>query len=247
MKQGKYEEALKYSQVVFDYFEGRPTSYNSEYFDCHRQVLEKLGRYKEAYEISMVLNKMKSQQLSNNVEEEVAEGRFRQDLFYRLHIVPLTLPPLRERTDDIEPLARHFVDKLRGRTNPDIEQISDEAVALLRNYHFPGNVRELENIVEQALVFANPPQLTPDDLPPQVTGGTPKLDQLQLPTSNVGLTEFLENAERQVILAAYEGAKGVKTETARRLKIKASALYYKLEKYGIGTVSSRPTTEKPET
>ena len=132
---------------------------------------------------------------NKNLEEEVAEGRFRQDLFYRLHIVPLTLPPLRERTDDIEPLARHFVDKLRGRTNPDIEQISDEAVALLRNYHFPGNVRELENIVEQALVFANPPQLTPDDLPPQVTGGTPKLDQLQLPTSNVGLTEFLENQQ----------------------------------------------------
>ena len=184
---------------------------------------------------------------NKDLEKEVAEGRFRQDLFYRLHIVPLTLPPLRERTDDIEPLAHHFVDKLKARTNAEIERINQDALSLLRNYHFPGNVRELENIIEQALVFANPPELTPDDLPAQVTGSAPKLNQLQLPTSNVGLTEFLENAERQMILAAYEGAKGVKTETARRLKIKASALYYKLEKYGIGTITSRPTTEKPET
>ena len=184
---------------------------------------------------------------NRDLEKEVAEGRFRQDLFYRLHIVPLTLPPLRERTDDIEPLARHFVEKLKARTNPEIESIDEGSIAQLRNYHFPGNVRELENIIEQALVFANPPVLTPDDLPAQVTGRAPMLNQLQLPTSNVGLTEFLENAERQMILSAYEAANGVKTETARRLKIKASALYYKLEKYGIGTITSRPTTEKPET
>ncbi|MEE2900785.1 MAG: sigma-54 dependent transcriptional regulator [Myxococcota bacterium] len=184
---------------------------------------------------------------NRDLEKEVAEGRFRQDLFYRLHIVPLTLPPLRERTDDIEPLARHFVEKLKARTNPEIESIDEGSIAQLRNYHFPGNVRELENIIEQALVFADPPVLTPDDLPAQVTGRAPQLDQLQISTGNLGLNQFLENAERQMILSAYEAANGVKTETARRLKIKASALYYKLEKYGIGTITSRPTTEKPET
>jgi len=180
---------------------------------------------------------------NKDLEKEVEEGRFRQDLFYRLHIVPLNLPPLRQRTDDIIPLARHFVEKLRARTNAEIENICAQAESLLMNYGFPGNVRELENIIEQALVFANPPSIEVDDLPAQVSGSKPRLDQLPVPSGGVGLTEFLENAERQMILAAYEAANGVKTETARRLKIKASALYYKLEKYGIGTIASRTDPE----
>ena len=183
---------------------------------------------------------------NKDLEKEVEEGRFRQDLFYRLHIVPLTLPPLRERTDDIIPLARHFVDKLRERTNPEVDGLSPQTESLLMNYRYPGNVRELENIIEQALVFASPPLLEPSDLPAQVSGSKPSLEHLPVPSGNVGLTEFLENAERQMILSAYEDSGGVKTETARRLKIKASALYYKLEKYGIGTIASRPPTGKTE-
>jgi two-component system response regulator HydG len=176
---------------------------------------------------------------NKNLEEEVEAGRFRQDLFYRLHVVPLHLPPLRERSDDIIPLARHFVAKLKGRINSEIDHIDEDAEFLLRNYHFRGNVRELENIVEQALVFATPPSISADDLPAQVSGNRPAQGRLVVPTGDVGLTEFLENAERQLILSAYQAAGGVKTETARRLKIKASALYYKLEKYGIGSIASR--------
>ena len=183
---------------------------------------------------------------NKDLEKEVEEGRFRQDLFYRLHIVPLTLPPLRQRTDDIIPLARHFVNKLRGRTNPDIEGLNPDTESLLMNYRYPGNVRELENIIEQALVFADAPLLRPDDLPAQVSGRKASLVQLPVPSGHVGLNEFLENAERQMILAAYEAAQGVKTKTAERLKIKASALYYKLEKYGIGTITSRTDPGKTE-
>ncbi|MBI4821815.1 MAG: sigma-54-dependent Fis family transcriptional regulator [Deltaproteobacteria bacterium] len=183
---------------------------------------------------------------NRDLKAEVDAGRFREDLYYRLHIVPLHIPPLRERTDDIVPLARHFVTKLKKRTNPDIVGLAAEAEAKLRAYHFPGNVRELENIVEQALVFATPPYVDASDLPPQVSGARASPDTFSLDVSNMGLDEFLENAERQMILSAYEASGGVKTETARRLKIKTSALYYKLEKYGIGSVAGRDLS-KPET
>ncbi|MEM7392054.1 MAG: sigma 54-interacting transcriptional regulator, partial [Verrucomicrobiota bacterium] len=172
---------------------------------------------------------------NRDLKKEVEEGRFREDLYYRLHVVPLHLPPLRERTDDIVPLARFFVEKLRQRTNPSITHLSKEAEQHLLSYHYPGNVRELENVIEQSLVFATPPAIDVEDLPVQVSGATPKAEGFRLPAGDIGLNEFLEAAERQMILGAYEAANGVKTETARRLKIKTSALYYKLEKYGIGT------------
>ena len=184
---------------------------------------------------------------NRDLKTEVEEGRFREDLFYRLHVVPLHLPPLRERTDDIIPLARFFVEKLRQRTNANVTRISEEAEQHLLAYHYPGNVRELENVIEQALVFATPPQILVDDLPPQVSGAKPKPDGgFRLPAGDIGLNDFLEAAERQMILAAYDAAGGVKTETARRLKIKTSALYYKLEKYGIGTVAGRNLEEGAE-
>ena len=183
---------------------------------------------------------------NRDLKTEVETGRFREDLFYRLHVVPLQLPPLRARTEDIIPLARHFVEKLRKRTNPDILGITEDAETHLRAYHYPGNVRELENVVEQALVFASPPHIQVQDLPPQVSGAKPDPQAgVRLPLDgDIGLNDFLEAAERQMILAAYEAAKGVKTETARRLKIKTSALYYKLEKYGIGEVAGRKLDEE---
>ncbi len=178
---------------------------------------------------------------NRDLKAEVEAGRFREDLFYRLHVVPLQLPPLRERTEDIVPLARHFVHKLRKRTNPGITGMTEDAEAHLRAYHYPGNVRELENVIEQALVFAAAPTIQTQDLPPQVSGAKPDPESgVRLPLDgDIGLNDFLEAAERQMIMAAYEAAKGVKTETARRLKIKTSALYYKLEKYGIGEVAGR--------
>ena len=176
---------------------------------------------------------------NRDLKQMVDEGSFREDLYYRLHVVPVPLPPLRERTDDIIPLARHFVDKLRRRINPSVIRLSEDAEKHLLAYHYPGNVRELENVVEQSLVFAEPPEIVVDDLPVQVSGAKPKAEGFRLPAGDIGLNEFLEAAERQMILDAYEKSGGVKTETARRLKIKTSALYYKLEKYGIGTVAGR--------
>ena len=169
---------------------------------------------------------------NKELDKEVASGRFRQDLYYRLHVVPLRLPALRERREDIPLLCAHFIAKLGPRTNPRVRAISDAALGRIMAYHWPGNVRELENAIEQALVFADGDEIAPAALPAFLQGGDDE-DRLDVPRE-MSLPEILDDLERQLILKAYAKAKGVKTETARLLGIKTSALYYKLEKYGIG-------------
>jgi len=173
-----------------------------------------------------------------DIQAEVAQGRFREDLFYRLHVVPCFVPPLRERKEDIPRLVAHFIAKLGPRTNAAIKGLSDVALARLCTYGWPGNVRELENVIEQALVFAEGDTIDLGALPPVVRGGTSE-NTLAVPTGEMSLPDILEDLERQLILRAYEKSGGVKTECARLLGIKTSALYYKLEKYGIGTIESR--------
>jgi two-component system, NtrC family, response regulator HydG len=170
---------------------------------------------------------------NKNLQQEVAAGRFREDLYYRLHIVPLQIPPLRERREDIPLLTQHFIEKLAPRANPKITGIEDAALGRLMSYSWPGNVRELENALEQALVFAEGTRIGVVALP-EFLRGEESGDQLELPKGEMSLPDVLEDLERQLILRAYQKASGVKTETARLLGIKTSALYYKLEKYGIG-------------
>jgi two-component system response regulator HydG len=173
-----------------------------------------------------------------DIQAEVAAGRFREDLFYRLHVVPCVVPPLRERKEDIPRLVAHFVAKLGPRTNAAVKGVTDAALARLVTYAWPGNVRELENVIEQALVFAETEKIDVGALPASVRGGAAE-NTLDVPTGEMSLPDILEDLERQLILRAYEKSGGVKTECARLLGIKTSALYYKLEKYGIGTIESR--------
>jgi two-component system response regulator HydG len=172
-----------------------------------------------------------------DIAQMVKEGTFREDLLYRLHIIPLELPPLRERTEDITLLARHFVAKLAPRTNPRVRDVDDTALAALRTYRWPGNVRELENVIEQALVFAEGDVITADDLPAMLGTLRPStavaIETLPPADDPRTLDEILEGLEKSLILRAYTASKGVKTETARRLGVKTSALYYKLAKYKI--------------
>jgi two-component system, NtrC family, response regulator HydG len=168
---------------------------------------------------------------NKDLEAEVASNRFRQDLFFRLHVLPVKLPPLRERREDIPLLCNHFVQKLGPKTNARVRGIGDAALGRIMAYHWPGNVRELENAIEQSLVFAEGDEITPAALPAFLQGGAEE-DRLDVPRE-LSLPEILDDLERQLILKAYAKAGRVKTETARLLGIKTSALYYKLEKYGI--------------
>ncbi len=173
---------------------------------------------------------------TNLTPEELLDGNgFRQDLFYRLHVVPLTLPPLRMRKEDVPVLVHHFIDKLRERTCSPVRSVTQAALERLAEYEWPGNVRELENVVEQALVLADGPELDADDLPPfgmrgdtLATGPDPMLD-----SEGTDLNRVVEGMEERLLRQALSRAQGVKAEAARLLGLKPSALYYKLEKYGI--------------
>jgi two-component system response regulator HydG len=168
---------------------------------------------------------------NKDLDVEVSSGRFRQDLFFRLHVLPVKLPPLRERREDIPLLVQHFIAKLGPKTNARVRSVSDAALGRIMAYHWPGNVRELENAIEQSLVFAEGDEIGPSALPQFLQGGAEE-DRLDVPRE-MSLPEILDDLERQLILKAYAKAARVKTETARLLGIKTSALYYKLEKYGI--------------
>jgi two-component system response regulator HydG len=178
---------------------------------------------------------------NKDLSKEVAEGRFREDLFYRLQVVPIHIPPLRDRKEDLPLLISHFIARLGPKTNPRVTGIDDAALARLYAYRWPGNVRELGNVIEQALVFADGDKISTDALPDAVRGiqpGAPRPSGSDLPvpspSGEMALPDLLDDLEKQLILKAFAQAKGVKTETARLLGIKTSALYYKLEKYGIG-------------
>jgi two-component system response regulator HydG len=168
---------------------------------------------------------------NRDLKAEVEAGRFREDLFYRLHVIPIHVPALRERPEDIVLLARFFLERMcRDRGLP-AHVLSREAEELLVSYHWPGNVRELENVVERALVLTESETIDPSVLP--ILGSQDASRSLSLPSGDPPLNETLAALEKQLILRALARAGGVKAEAARRLGIKESALYYKLEKYGI--------------
>ena len=165
-------------------------------------------------------------------EELLASEGFRKDLFYRLHVVPIVLPPLRNRVEDIPLLVDHFIAKLRERTNSGVGGVEAKAMDRLTGYAWPGNVRELENVIERALLLADGPMIDAGDLPAMDAGDlVPRADDL--PEGGKNLNEVVEGIEERLLRQALERAGGVKAEAARLLGLKSSAFYYKLEKYGI--------------
>lgn len=173
-------------------------------------------------------------------DDLLSSGDFRADLFYRLHVFPITLPPLRERKEDIALLAQHFVDKLRARTRSDVVKVGAEALKVLEAYDWPGNVRELENLIERSLLLSEGEELTPEELPPLVNANTPSQDSGDGSDSSsdssdddLDLGQLVDDFEARCIRHALERANGIKAEAARLLRINKSVLYYKLEKYKI--------------
>ena len=169
------------------------------------------------------------------VDKLVPSHGFREDLFYRLHVVPLTIPPLRDRMSDVPLLVQYFIEKLSERTRSDVRSVSMNAMAKLSAYRWPGNVRELENVIERALVLAEGEMLEPDDIPlPEGNSESfVRFPDAELPDTGMDLNDMVETMEEQMLRRALEKAHGVKAEAARLLGLKSSAFYYKLEKYGI--------------
>jgi DNA-binding NtrC family response regulator len=188
---------------------------------------------------------------------ELAEaGKFREDLYYRLNVVPIYLPPLRDHADDIPPLARHFLDKYSAENGRFVTSIAPDALGYLKHYSWPGNVRELENYIERAVVLAEGDTLTSSLLPPHVRGEAPirvgraahgGLESLcsQLVSQCVAEAGEEGNAyarvmglvERELILQVLRMSQGTQTKTATRLGINRNTLHKKIEEYSLESES----------
>jgi two-component system NtrC family response regulator len=166
-----------------------------------------------------------------DLAERIREGAFRADLFYRLNVMTLRIPPLRERVEDIPALADHFLHKHGDLADGRVVGISREALARLERYPFPGNVRELENLVERALVLASGPILQPEDFP--IDGpGIPAPEEER--TMEDGLEAQVARLERTLIVAALERNGGNQSAAARELRLSERAIRYKMRKHGLG-------------
>jgi two-component system NtrC family response regulator len=170
---------------------------------------------------------------NRNLEEAIQKGTFREDLYYRLNVVTVSLPPLRERKEDIPPLIEHFLKKYSRENQKPVVSLSKEAKDLLMNYHYPGNIRELENIMERAVVLSRGDSITTQDLPLNLRESKVE-DLMKEAAGGRSLRETLEEIERLRITQALEKSHGVQTKAAEELGISERVLRYKMKKYGIG-------------
>ena len=178
---------------------------------------------------------------NKNLEKEIAEGRFREDLFYRLNVIPIHLPPLRERREDIPLLARAFLDRYAKSMNKKIEGIEPEAMRRLEVYEWPGNVRELENTIERAVALETTKRVSVEGLPERITNfyqefrsnGQPDSKPYLIPETGMDLEKLISSTERAYLLAALECSGGVRIRAAEMLKMTYRSFRHYAKKHGV--------------
>jgi len=193
-----------------------------------------------------------------NLEDEIKEGRFREDLYYRLNIIPIVIPPLRDRQSDIPLLVQHFLKKCNENQGQQAKVISDETIQMLANYSWPGNIRELGNFIERMVVLSVGDNITPRDLPEKVLGEVPRenLPPMEKPGHELSPTEMLQNGlkrsffiglpegginlknaveefERGLITEALDKTNWVKNKAAGLLELNRTTLVEKIKKMGL--------------
>ncbi len=169
-----------------------------------------------------------------NLEEEVHKGEFREDLYYRLNVITIGLPPLRQRTEDIPLLVRHFLSKYSEENEKNLEDIDSGAMEILMDYRWPGNVRELENVLERAAVLSTGPTLTVDLLPPAVREPEASPTTMTtMPTNGLSFKEAITSYERQLIVRALQRSGGVQKRAAQLLKVKPTTLHEMMKRLEI--------------
>jgi transcriptional regulator with PAS, ATPase and Fis domain len=161
---------------------------------------------------------------SKNLRHEMDAGSFREDLYYRLNVIPITLPPLRERMSDLRLLVTHFLQKFSGQSAKKILTVRPAAMALLMNHHWPGNIRELENAMEHAFILAGGDSIDTQDLPPYIR------ESVRQPQSG---SDSMAEHEKQHLMRVLQQCYGNKIEAAKRLRIGRSTLYRKLEHFNL--------------
>ncbi|MBX3214441.1 MAG: sigma-54-dependent Fis family transcriptional regulator [Labilithrix sp.] len=185
---------------------------------------------------------------NRNVEDEVRAGKFRQDLYYRLNVIRLEVPPLRERREDVPELARYFLERCAREHDKTVRALSPDALRALDAYSFPGNVRELENIIERAVALASGPLIGLGDLPMEVSGATSRTTPalLDLPEEGCDIDTVLGEVERRLILQALERCDGVRTNAAKLLGVTLRSLRYRMQKLTMQGDDDPDSSERPE-
>jgi len=182
---------------------------------------------------------------NRNLAALVKEGTFREDLFYRVSVIPMELPPLRERGEDIAELAEHFIKKYCEQTGRSI-LISGPAMRLLEAYSWPGNVRELEHTIERAVALERTEMVQPERLPEQITNysQTRISSDLELPAEGINLTAHLDQLEKSYVLEALKRTDGNQTNAADLLKMSVRSLRHLLDKHGIRGLTAQMRDER---
>ncbi len=176
---------------------------------------------------------------NRNLQDRISGGSFREDLYYRLNVVPIEIPPLRARSEDILPLASYFLESFSRSFGRDFHAVSQDAAALMQRYAWPGNIRELRNVIERSCIMHRGPALMPEHLPAEIRGGTmpaPSSNATTAPAPELpsgGLEEAVAQLERSLISAALAKTGSNVLKTATLLKIPRGTLRYKMDKYGL--------------
>ncbi|MEG0429996.1 MAG: sigma 54-interacting transcriptional regulator [Anaerovoracaceae bacterium] len=232
--QGAFTGALKSGKIGLIEVANGGTLFLDEIGDLPLHMQAKLLRVLQEHEIRRVggtepikVNVRIVAATNKNLEKMMIDGDFRDDLYYRLDVVTLKIPPLRERREDIRPLAENIIKKLNERKGMNVQKITNRAMEYLIKYDWPGNVRELENVLERASNFvSDEPIIRTANLPIKITGGVEVIEELSL-------KERMLNVEREIIVQTLLGEKGKKTATAKKLGISRTSLYEKMEKLNI--------------
>jgi len=171
---------------------------------------------------------------NRNLEEEVKAGKFREDLFYRLQVMPIVLPALRERRGDVLLLANFYINRYNSEFRKRVKGLTPDAQALLEQYRWPGNVRELRNAIERAMLLADKDRLAPDDF--TTLSRTSQTATFRLPPEGVNLEEI----ERQLLVQALERSHGNQTRAGALLGINRDQVRYRIEKFGLARPGEQP-------
>lgn len=177
---------------------------------------------------------------NKDLEEAVKNGSFREDLYYRLNVIQIKLPPLRERKDDIPSLVSSFLKKYNDEIGKGIKHLSSEALELLLLYDFPGNIRELQNIIERAVALEKNELILPESLPAKVRKPSEMIPciGMEIPTNGLNMEGVIDEMEKGLLMQALQMAKGGKTKAAKLLNLSFRSFRYRLKKYGLDNEAS---------
>ncbi len=185
---------------------------------------------------------------NRNLEDMVSKNTFRQDLYYRLNVIGIKAPALRDRAEDIPLLAAHFLKKYNDKLNKQILTISVEAMDILKKYNYPGNVRELENMIERTVALESGATILPESLPPMVnTSSGRKMassNEIEIGEDGLDLDKVIGQIEKELLIKAIHSSGGIKKKAAKLLKISFRSMRYRVEKYSLGVIGDDELDEE---